>query len=115
MDYSKSLILHWNGKTWKQAHSPSPAGRTSLTLRSVTVTSARNAWAAGYSNGKTLIERWNGITWKQVPSPSPASDSYLFGVAAASAPQRLGGRRHLPQRPLQDADHALERHKAAST
>jgi hypothetical protein len=85
MDYSKSLILHWNGKTWKQAHSPSPAGRTSLTLRSVTATSARNAWAAGYSNGKTLIERWNGITWKQVPSPSPASDSYLFGVAAASA------------------------------
>jgi hypothetical protein len=33
---------------------------------SVAATSASNAWAVGYTNGKTLIERWNGTAWKRV-------------------------------------------------
>jgi len=62
MDYSKSLILHRNGKTWKQVSSPSPA--SSSYLFGVAAASARNGWAAGatYHNGRsrTLIMHWNG-------------------------------------------------------
>jgi hypothetical protein len=61
-----SLILHWNGTTWKQVPSPTPGGGTDL--RGVAATSATNAWAVGYSGGgigptKTVILRWNGKTW----------------------------------------------------
>jgi hypothetical protein len=46
----KSLIVHWNGHTWKQVASPSPGSGSSLT--SVAATSASNVWAVGdFSNG----------------------------------------------------------------
>ena len=85
---TKTLILRWNGKTWKQVPSPSPG--TGAGLYGVAATSGRSAWAVGYtgtSTGtKTLILRWNGTAWKQVPSPSPAGDgAFLYGVAATSA------------------------------
>jgi hypothetical protein len=46
---------------------PTPGGGTNL--RGVVATSARNAWAAGYSGSgigptKPLILRWNGTAWK---------------------------------------------------
>jgi hypothetical protein len=57
----------------------------------VTATSARNAWAVGYtdSNGggaKTLILHWNGKKWKRVPvlSLEPADSDALTAVAATS-------------------------------
>ena len=56
---------------------------------------------------KTLIAHWNGTSWKQVPSPDSRSGE-LRAVAATSAEQRLGGRRH-QQRP--EPDPALERHR----
>jgi len=84
-----TLILRWNGTTWKRVPSPNPAGGG--TLASVAVVSARNAWAAGYTAGpnqhrrKTVIEHWNGTSWTLVPGPVPAGSAYLFGIAAASA------------------------------
>jgi hypothetical protein len=78
----KTLILRWNGTTWKQVPSPTPAGGR---LLAVAATSASNAWAVGTTAGKTLILRWNGTTWKQVSSPSPATSAFLSGVAALSA------------------------------
>jgi hypothetical protein len=57
-----TLILRWNGKTWRRVPSPSPGRRAGLS--SVAVTSARSAWAVGTSGGKTLILRWNGTAWK---------------------------------------------------
>ena len=75
---SKTLIVHWNGRTWTQV--PSPGGA----LYGVAATSARNAWAVGStSNSKGLIERWNGQVWTQVPSP--ASAAALSSVTATSA------------------------------
>src|SRR5262249_5307276 len=64
----KTLIMHWNGTTWKQVPSPSPASGS--TLSGVAATSARNAWAVGVINStaKVLIVRWNGTTWKKVPN-----------------------------------------------
>jgi hypothetical protein len=76
-----SLILHWNGTAWKRVPSPSPAGGS--LLAAVAATSARNAWAVGYTrvSGKTLILHWNGTIWKQVPSPTPAAGGELLAVA----------------------------------
>ena len=63
---TKTLILHWNGKSWTQVPSPSPGGGSSLS--GVAATSASNAWAVGTTSSstaaKTLILRWNGKTWK---------------------------------------------------
>jgi hypothetical protein len=80
----KTLIVHWNGTSWKQVPSPAPAGSV---LSAVAATSATSAWAVGNTSTttstKTLILRWNGISWKRVPSPSSAGS--LSGVAATSA------------------------------
>jgi hypothetical protein len=89
----QTLIEHWNGRSWKRAASPDPAGfsRDNF-LSGIAVTSPSNAWAVGYYtvNGlvtRTLIERWNGRAWKQVASPSPVSGAFngLGAVAAISS------------------------------
>jgi hypothetical protein len=83
----KTLIVHWNGTTWKRVPSPSLGDYASL--YGVTAASATNAWAVGSAdvgtNGKTLIVHWNGTVWKRVPSPSPGTYASLYGVAATSA------------------------------
>jgi hypothetical protein len=80
----KTLIVHWNGTSWKQVPSPAPAGSV---LSAVAATSATSAWAVGNTSTttstKTLILRWNGTSWKQMGSPVPAG--ILSGVAATSA------------------------------
>jgi len=82
----KTLILHWNGTTWKTVPSPSPGPSGGYdALYGVAATSASNAWAVGNASGKTMILRWNGAAWKTVPSPSPGSYASLNGVAATSA------------------------------
>lgn len=82
----KSIILRWNGASWKQVPSPTPRGGGAY--YAVAAASASNAWAVGGNDSKplkTLIAHWNGRTWKQVPSPTPAAGGALFGVAATSA------------------------------
>jgi len=78
-----TLIVHWNGRAWKRALSPSPA-RTSR-LSGVAAVSAKDAWAVGSTGSltspKTLVLHWNGRAWKRVPSPAGS----LSGVAATSA------------------------------
>jgi len=84
---NKTLIEHWNGRSWKIVASPSPGSANFL--NSVTATSAHNAWAVGLynSNGKqkTLILHWNGRAWSRVASPSPDGGSELTGVAATGS------------------------------
>ncbi len=87
----KTLILHWNGTTWKQVPSPSPAAGSDLS--SVAAASASNAWAVGCTAfcflssaaPDTVILHWNGTAWKQQPSPALAKVGALNGVAATSA------------------------------
>ena len=86
-----SLILHWNGATWKRVASPNPAGQvTEVILDGVAATSDKDAWAVGefsMSNGegRTIALHWNGRAWKTVPSPNPSFETELSSVAAISA------------------------------
>ncbi len=85
----QTLIVRWDGTTWKRVPSPSPSSSINR-LAGVTATSATSAWAVGtYDNGiapQTLIERWNGTAWKRVPGPNPGSANNAFlGVTATSA------------------------------
>jgi hypothetical protein len=85
---AQTLIVRWNGKTWKRVVVPSldresvPGG-----LQGVTVVSAKDAWAVGsYTDvgTRTLITHWNGKTWTRVPSPNLGDLSHLKGVAASA-------------------------------
>jgi hypothetical protein len=63
VNVNETLILHWNGTTWKEAVSPSPSSRFNVLL-GVSADSAGDAWAAGYyALDRTLILHWNGSAW----------------------------------------------------
>jgi hypothetical protein len=92
-DDGSALIEHWNGRVWRQVPSPAPGG--GLSLYGVAASSARDAWAVGYSNPPknpntgtytqdSLIEHWNGRVWRQVPSPPAIHAAALTSVTAVS-------------------------------
>jgi hypothetical protein len=78
---TRTLVEHWNGKTWRVQPSPSPAlirlSFPDVRLVGVAAVSGKNAWAVGFSGdwnsgaAKTLIEHWNGKDWQVQHSPSP--------------------------------------------
>src|SRR5258706_4368178 len=85
----RTLIEHWNGRSWTVQHSPSPG--SSSTLAAVAAVSGSNAWAVGYSDSsdgttsKTLVEHWNGSSWQVQASPNPSVQyNFLCGVVATS-------------------------------
>jgi hypothetical protein len=85
---ARTLILHWNGRSWKRVPSPNPDQGGHLT--GVTATSAGDAWAVGQDEFKTidfgnLFLHWNGHAWKSVKGPNPGGNSNgLLGVDASS-------------------------------
>jgi hypothetical protein len=84
-----TLIMHWDGTSWKQTASPNPEPDIINQLTGVSATSPNDAWAVGFfANGtadQTLIMHWDGTSWTQVASPNPFEDDNLSGVAATSA------------------------------
>lgn len=85
----RTLILHWNGRKWKQV--PSPNGPVSGFIGNyLSGISARagNAWAVGgYGNGmgpRTLTLHWDGREWTRVPSPDPAAAGSPEGLLAVT-------------------------------
>jgi hypothetical protein len=87
---NKTLILHWNGHTWRQVASPSP-GSFADDLNNVQRVSGTNIWAVGLYAGadirdRSLILHWNGHAWGRVASPNPGKQSdALSGLSAVSA------------------------------
>jgi hypothetical protein len=83
--------------TWKIVSSPNVgSGTYGNQLNAVTVVSADDVWAVGFSphpSGtplyirQTLVEHWNGSSWSVVASPNPTGKTYvvLNGVDAISA------------------------------
>ena len=85
----QTMILRWNGSTWKHVTSPNPSTSENILL-GVKATSASNAWAVGYyyngSNDQALVTHWNGHSWAKVTSPDlNNSYNYLAAVGASSA------------------------------
>jgi hypothetical protein len=86
---NQTLILHWDGRSWKRVPSPDPGGsQHDNLLHAVAVTSSASAWAVGEFIGKSdraMILHWNGIRWANVASPNPLPDNHLLAVAASSS------------------------------
>jgi hypothetical protein len=82
----KTLILHWDGASWKRQPSPSPGSHSYL--NAVTAPSSSNAWAVGFEGSadyRTVILRWYGTAWKHQKSSNPgAYSNFLEGVSATS-------------------------------
>jgi hypothetical protein len=87
----RTLIEHWNGRTWTAEKSPDPGGSSNdNALYGVAAISATNAWAVGdYYNAppddRALIEHWNGKTWTAQTSPAYGWLSSVTATSSTSA------------------------------
>jgi hypothetical protein len=84
----RTLIVHWNGTTWKRVPSPGPSTtKLGPQLSYLSMDSATDGWAVGVvfnrQHGTTanLALHWNGTRWQQVTT-SPAFQ--FSGVASFS-------------------------------
>jgi hypothetical protein len=102
----RTLILHWDGKTWKVVPSPN-VGTNSNPLSGLTANSANDIYAFGShfaSDGsgqfRTLVLHWDGKSWEVVPSPSPTKgfvgDVLFSGVVPSPGNVWIFGSEHAP-------------------
>jgi alpha-tubulin suppressor-like RCC1 family protein len=87
---STPLAERWNGRAWRTAAVPLPAGTPTATLTGVDELSPTNVWAVGTANvtgpgQRTLIEHFNGSHWTIVPSPNPETGAGAFDELAGIA------------------------------
>jgi len=98
---SRTLVLHWDGASWKKVPSPS-AGSGANQLNGVAALAPNDVWAVGFSTATpkpppgqdrvptaTLIEHYDGTSWSVVPSPNIGPNSQyqsngLLGITAVS-------------------------------
>ena len=63
--YPNTVVLRWNGSTWKRV--PSPTSKLNGgQLLGVAAISAKNAWAVGNNfndEAQTVILHWTGAAW----------------------------------------------------
>ncbi len=78
---NRTLVEHWNGKTWSVVSNPQPQGMDSkgtAALWSLAPLSPSDIWAAGFYelpgavSMRYLVEHWDGRAWSIVPTPAPA-------------------------------------------
>ena len=84
----RTLIEHWDGRSWQILPSPNVVGaQKGSTLNDISWAPHGQAWAVGFSSlgPKTwsLIEHWDGRRWRIVRSPEPRQ-SGLESVSGAS-------------------------------
>jgi hypothetical protein len=80
----RSLILRWNGTSWKRT--PSPTAGPKEVLSGVSAGNSRTAWAVGAtSRGLPVLLRWKGSSWAKIAFPGSSAEGALAGVAAWSA------------------------------
>lgn len=62
----ETLILHWDGTSWRQVISPNIAGGANQ-LSGIAAMSANDIWAVGSAGGAPLVMHWDGNAWSIVP------------------------------------------------
>jgi hypothetical protein len=91
---TQTLVEQWDGTRWSVVPSPNgnSAAGSSNDLAALSVVSAGDVWAAGFTtdsfgNLVTLTEQWNGTTWTVVPSLvfQGSAQSRFLGLAAITA------------------------------
>jgi hypothetical protein len=85
----RTLVEHWNGRSWGIRTSPNVTGAQSNTLVGVSCTSANACTAVGnYTDAAgrvlTLAEVWNGSTWSIQTTPNPSGGGFA-SVSCTSA------------------------------
>jgi hypothetical protein len=95
-----TLILHWNGTSWKVVPSPNigPKSRSqSNRLLGLTANSANDIWAFGSffaadgsGHQMTLLLHWDGTSWKIAPSPNPTKGNFLDDLLFAGVTPSAG-------------------------
>jgi hypothetical protein len=85
-----TLMLHWDGTAWSRVTSPAVLDGAPGVLNDVTVVSATDAWAVGFtgrdrSAGRTplLLLHWDGTRWSRV-TVMQATAGELSGIAMSS-------------------------------
>jgi hypothetical protein len=90
----RTLMLHWDGRTWSRVASPQVLDGVPGVLSDVTAVSDSDAWAVGVTAaasasgesagaGKPLLLHWNGSRWSQVAG-LPAVNGSLSGITMSS-------------------------------
>jgi hypothetical protein len=87
--FLQTLVLHWNGQSWRPVVSPN-VGTHNNVLTGVTAVAANDVWAVGdfLDNNGTfhpLIEHWNGTAWSVVPNASAMSMPGVLNAVKAIA------------------------------
>jgi hypothetical protein len=84
LDFTRTLIARWDGRTWQEVPSPSP-GKVTNQLDAVAAGAADDVWAVGHSTGgdlsEALVLHWDGSAWTQMPIPDLADGIELLDVA----------------------------------
>lgn len=90
--HAHSVILHWDGKSWRRVTIgrpslvPRPDCDSGTGLAGITVVSAGDVWAVG----DATTCHYNGTSWSEVPSPQPRGEfnefSYPLEDVSAAAP-----------------------------
>lgn len=63
----ETLILHWDGTSWRQVPSPNVTGGANQ-LSGITAMSPDDAWAVGSVGGAPLSIHWDGNVWSVAPT-----------------------------------------------
>jgi hypothetical protein len=89
--YTRSLLEHWDGKSWSVAASPPGA----VTLNGVSCAGGSACLAVGDTNGTIpAAQRWNGSRWLNLTPAEPSgSESWLNAVSClgSAACEAVGG------------------------
>jgi len=83
-----TLILSWNGKRWRNVHSPNAMGADFLAGVSCSASLSCVAVGDVLENGadQTLIESWNGSAWSIVPSPNVPNEQNALSAVSCTGP-----------------------------
>ncbi|MDQ2905901.1 MAG: hypothetical protein M3Y81_20455 [Chloroflexota bacterium] len=84
---NRTLVEHWDGKSWTVIPSPSPSpepGGYPDSLERISGSSANDIWAVGDGYGG-FLEHWNGSTWSAVDTPIVPRTIYSYHFSSVSS------------------------------